>query len=155
MNPITLVAFITAVLKHRPLWKARTIEDFFSLTPEQVRERIDNGEFPWAFNISLGKKTDLRVLSWSVMETHLGPFKEIGATKNLALPEVINLILPQRDIRSTELQRRLSCSPEHVYALAPRNFKVTRKPLQAGGPNSYTVFSRASVENFLIRRRVL
>lgn len=154
ISPITLTAFITAVMKRRPLWKVRTVEDFFNLSRAQVLAKIDNGEIFWAFNIGQGRKSDLRVLSWCVMEDPKNPFPEIGATRNLKLPEVINLILPQRDVRSTELQRRFSCGPKQIYTIAKGNFKITQKPLQADGPNSYTIFSRASVERFLIRRRV-
>lgn len=66
---------------------------------------------------------------------------------------VYKLILPNRDLRSTELQRILACSHQHVHDLKI-NFVVTREPLQADGPNSFTVFSRASVEKFLRSRRV-
>ena len=67
--------------------------------------------------------------------------------------EVYKLILPNRDIRSTELKRILACSHQHIYELKP-NFTVTREPLQSDGPNSYTVFSRDSIVKFLKGRRI-
>jgi hypothetical protein len=66
---------------------------------------------------------------------------------------VYKLILPNRDIRSTELKRILACSSELIHDLKP-NFEVTREPRQADGPNSFTVFSRASIEKFLRSRRL-
>lgn len=154
MNPLTIKLIIAANLKRRPLWKAKTIEDFFDLTRSKVMARIESGEFPWAFNIGLGKKSEPRILGHSVMESVLGPFEGIGATKNLQLPEVINLILPKRDVRSTELKRLLSCNSDHVQNLIPQ-LTVTKKPTAKDGPYSYTVFSRVSVEKFLTGRRML
>jgi hypothetical protein len=66
---------------------------------------------------------------------------------------VYKLILPNRDIRSTELQRILACSHQHVHELK-QHFTVTREPRQADGPNSFCLFSRASIENFLRSRRI-
>lgn len=66
---------------------------------------------------------------------------------------VYKIILPGRDIKSTELQRIIACSHQHVYELK-ENFKVVREPAQADGPNSFTVFSRESIVNFLKSRRI-
>lgn len=154
MNPLTLKLIITANLKRRPLWRAKTIEDFFDLSRRKVMARIESGEFPWAFNIGLGKKCEPRIFGYSVMESVLGPFENIGATKNLQLAEVINLILPKRDVRSTELARLLSCNQKHVQTLIPQ-FTITKKPTAKDGPYSFTVCSRASVAAFLEKRRIV
>ena len=66
---------------------------------------------------------------------------------------VYKLILPNRDIRSTELKRILACSHQHVHELK-ENFVTVREPLQADGPNSFTVFARDSIEKFLRSRRI-
>ena len=66
---------------------------------------------------------------------------------------VYKLILPNRDLRSTELQRILACSHQHVYELK-KHFTVTREPAAADGPNSFTVFSRQSIVDFLRSRRL-
>ncbi len=71
----------------------------------------------------------------------------------LAEEDVYKLILPGRDIRSTELQRILACSHQHVHELK-QHFTVTREPLQSDGPTSFSVFSRSSIENFLRSRRI-
>lgn len=156
MNPTSLSLIITANLKRRPLWKVKTIEDFFDQSRQQVMAKIENGDFPWAFNIGVGEnRREPRVLGYCVMEQVLGPFKGIGATKNLRLPEVIDLILPKRDIRSTELKRFFSCNEQHVHHGLASKFTITKKPAAKGGPYSYTVFSRASIERFLTSRRML
>ncbi len=155
MNSSVIIAVIKANLKRRPLWRVKTVEDFFDLSRAKVMAKIEAGEFPWAFDIGRGKHSrEPRVLGYTVMETKLGPFEGIGATKNLLLPEIVNLILPARDVRSTELTRLFSCDSGHVYKLASQ-FKVTKKPTAKDGPHSYTVFSRASVANFLEKRRML
>ena len=71
----------------------------------------------------------------------------------LAEEQVYKLILPNRDIRSTELRRILACSHQHVHELK-EHFTIVREPLQSDGPNSFTVFARASIEKFLRSRRI-
>ena len=155
MNPAVINAVIRANIKRRPLWKVKTIEDFFDLPRARVMAKIESGEFPWAFNIGQGKHTkEPRILAYSVLEAQIGPFEGIGATKNLQLPELINLILPARDVRSTELGRLFSCGHDQIRKLTP-NFIITKKPAAQDGPLSFTVFSRASVAKFLAQRRML
>ncbi len=67
--------------------------------------------------------------------------------------DVYKMILPGRDIRSTELERILACSHQHIHRIK-EFFTVTREPVQADGPNSFTVFSRASIVGWLKLRRV-
>jgi hypothetical protein len=67
--------------------------------------------------------------------------------------EVYRLILPNRDIRSTELKRILACSSDHVHNLK-RHFTVTQEPRQEDGPNSFSKFSRPSIVDFLKSRRL-
>lgn len=154
MNPTALKLKIAATLKRHPLWKVKTIEDFFDLSRDRVMAKIESGEFPWAFNIGAGpRRSDPRVLGYCVMEEHLGPFAGIGATRNLELPEIINCILPKRDVRSTELKRLFSCEHQHVNQLAIY-FTVTQKPVAKDGPHSFKVFSRDSVARFLKKRRM-
>lgn len=71
----------------------------------------------------------------------------------LSEEDVYKLILPNRDLRSTELKRILACSSDHVHNLK-EFLTVTRPPRQADGPDSFTVFSRASVVAFLKARRL-
>ena len=155
MNARPLKEMIWVNLKRRPLWSVRVLEDFFSLTRQQVIEKIENGDFPWAFNVGCGtRRKEIRLLGHGVTEKTIGPFPEIGATKNLKLIEVVDLILPQRDVRSTELRRIFSCSSKLVYDLA-KDFRVAKKAMAKDGPYSYTVFQRASVAKFLENRRML
>lgn len=154
ISPQALVAVIKRNIARRPLWPVKVIENFFDLTGEQVVARIENGEFEYAFNITTEKRRrEPRILALCVLEKTMSPFKEARATHNLKFPQVIDLILPQRDVRSTELRRIFCCSSGHVYQLA-RYFTVTKKPTARDGPKSYTIFSRASVAKFLERRLI-
>ena len=129
--------------------------ELFDQTHAQITAKVEAGEIAWAFDIGGGVRcSEPRLLSYAVMETKIGPIEGIGATRDLKLPEVINLVLPQRDIRSTELARLLSCEHQHVYRLAGE-FRVARKPAAKDGPHSYTVFNRASVARFLKNRRMI
>jgi hypothetical protein len=142
-------------LVSRPLWSARSAAAFLDLKYSQVMAKIQSGELLWAFNIGLGRHAEVRIFSACVVELKLGEIAKIGPTRKLYLKRVIDLILPQRDVRSTELKRLLSIEQQHVYRLAEKYFVVTRKPKQADGPHSFTVFSRASIAKFLAARRIL
>jgi hypothetical protein len=157
-NPFSLAALIQTLRLNairRPLWKENSAADFLDLDHEQVRQRIEDGRFPYAFNIGLGKRCgEARILALSIVEERFGPHPTIGATRNLKLDDVINLVLPNRpNIRSTELKRFLSCSSCQVHNLK-KYFRITRKPSAADGPKSFTVFRRASVAGWLAQRRM-
>lgn len=154
ISPQTLVSVIKRNVTRRPLWSVMVVENFFDLSRERVMESIESGDYPWVFNIGTGRKSrEYRILALSVLELNMPAFKAIGATKNLKLTQIIDLILPQRDVRSTELRRIFSCSSHHVYHFA-KYFTATQMPTACDGPNSFTVFSRASVARFLEKRRM-
>jgi hypothetical protein len=153
ISPAALLQVIRLNARRRPLWKPISVMDFLDLDYDQVMAKIQSGDFSFAFDIGLGTRSAPRILAISVLEHKLGPLPDIGATRDLKLPEVINLVLPCRDIRSTELKGLFSCDSQHVHRLK-KYFRVARKPQAADGPNSYTVFHRASVETFLAQRRM-
>ena len=156
INPAVLLQVIKVNLLRRPLWQLATVSDCLDMPREEIEAEIESGKIPWAFNIAATTKTrqETRVLGACIVERAMGPVNGIGATQNMQLPEVLNLVLPARDIRSTELQRIFSCTHQHVYQLA-NNFRVTRKPESHDGPESCTVFARSSVASFLGERRIL
>ena len=156
ISPQAIIATIKVNLQRWPLWSSETAQECLGLERKELMGMIDTGEISWAFNIGLSTHSskEIRILSHCIIERASGPIPAIGATRNLKLPEVISLILPGRDIRSTELCRLFSCSHQHVYKIAPR-LKVVAKPPVKDGPNSFTVFSRVSVAGFLEKRRIL
>jgi hypothetical protein len=155
MNPPGTILPLKKKMVRRPLWKIKSVQDFLNLEYEQVMAKIQSGELLWAFNIGNDRaRSEIRVLSHCVVELKMGEIHQVGPTRKLTLLKVINLILPGRDIRSTELKRFFSCGSEHIHQLAKKNFIVARKPKAADGPHSFTVFRRASVAKFLERRRI-
>ena len=153
--PQTTLAPLAVHLTRRPLWHVKSVSDFLDLETCQIMKQIQDGSLRWAFNIGLGKhSTSPRIFSCCVVEKKLGPVPTVGATRNLNLAAVINLILPLRDVRSTELKQLLSCDQKHISKLKSC-FKVTRPPQATDGPNAYTVFDRASVAAWLTQRRMI
>jgi hypothetical protein len=97
-------------------------------------------------------------LAHCLVERQTGPIAGIGATKDLKLPEIVNLILPKvrQTIRGTELQRLFGINPNVVKALSDSgNFDRVPEKLQRSGPNSSPHYTRASVVEFLKNRRLL
>lgn len=155
MNPQILIACIQLNLLKCPLLRPETVQDVLNKSRDEVNAMIQSGELAFAFDLAAqpGKQKDPRILTLCVAEKS-GWKNPIGQTKNFQLPEVIGLILPKRDVRSTELKGLFACSHQHVHRLK-NNFKISRQPVEQDGPNSYTVFSRASIENFLAKRRMI
>jgi hypothetical protein len=134
----------------RPLLKLSTCEDFFDRDYDTLIVDVENRVLRFAWDIATPETTRREVRLWrgaALAWYHDKPIPK------LTEDDVYKLILPNRDLRSTELERILSCTHQHVYALAPL-LVVTQAPLQADGPHSYTKFSRASVVAFLRSRRL-
>ena len=134
----------------RVLWKLSTCEDFFDRDHDTLVIDVENQTLKFAWDIAAPDATQKEIRVWRNAA--------LAARQNQPLPsftedEVYKLVLPNRDLRSTELQRIFSCSHPHITTLRPL-LVVTREPLQADGPNAFTVFSRASVVSFLRDRRL-
>jgi hypothetical protein len=155
MNPAAFIACIQINLLKCPLMRMQTVQDCLNKSRDEVNAMIESGELPFAFDLSSkpGCRRELRVFSLCVAE-NTGWKNPAGQTKNYQLPEVVGMILPRRDVRSSELTRFFAVGHDHVHRLG-KNFTVTRKPSAKGGPNSFTVFDRPSVEKFLISRRLV
>jgi hypothetical protein len=156
MTVQTLIACIQVNFLKTPLLRVQTAQDCLSTTRDEVTAMIEDGRLPFAFDLALcpGTRKEPRIFTLCVAEMS-GWKNPIGQTKNLKLPEVVELIIPKRDVRSTELKRILAVGHQHIYQLAKKHFKIVRKPAMKDGPDSYTVFSRTSIARFLDRRRIL
>lgn len=141
---------ITELAPKRVLWKLSTCEDFFDRDHDALVVDVENQSLKFAWDIAAPGSTQKEIRVWRAAA--------LALRRNEPLPrvtedEVYRLILPNRDLRSTELQRIFSCSHPHITTLRPL-LVVTREPLQADGPNAFTVFCRASVIAFLKARRL-
>jgi hypothetical protein len=154
MNAAAIIACVQLSLLRCPLLRVETVQDCLSASRDQVNKMIESGELPFAFDLANeSKRADPRVFALCVAEK-TGWKSPCGQTKNFNLPEVIGMILPKRDLRSTELMRILACSHQLVHD-SKNKFTVARKAAASSGPNSYTVFTRASVATFLAKRRMV
>ena len=158
MNPVALMAVIKINLLRRPLWHPGTVEECLDISRSKLNALIESGELPWAFNLGNGPaRKEIRILAHCVVERATGTLPAIGATRNLQLPEVINLILPQnrQNLRCIELQRLFHVSPDLIHFLhgAGEIDRVSEK-LPATGPNASPRFTRGSLVKMLDKRRV-
>jgi len=156
ISPTALIATIKLNLMRRPLWTSEMVQTVLDIFPPRLAGMIESGELPWAFNLGNGKnRLDVRVLAASVVEHKLGPIAAIGATKNLNLPEVINLVLPQRNVRGAELQRIFQVGTKHIQTLSEAgDIQRVAEKLPKVGPNASPRFTRASLEKFMAKRRI-
>ena len=123
---------------------------FFDRDYDTLVVELENRIIKFAWDISLAGTTrrEIRVYAASAWAfCYNRPMPQISED------EVYKLILPNRDIRSTELKRIFACSHQHVHELK-QYFMITREPVQEDGPNSFSVFDRGSIETFLRSRRI-
>lgn len=118
--------------------------------PDEIAADCERGIFKYAFDISApgAARRELRIYRDCVL--HLVQ-PELKLPKDLAA--LFETILPKRGLRSTELQRTLSCSLQLVRDLDDAQLiKVERERVAASGPRSSRIYSRASIVEFLQSR---
>ncbi len=149
---------ITVNLLRRPLWHPCTVEECLDIMRRELIAMVDRGRLPWAWDLGTSsRRKELRILGHSVIESAMGPIPAIGATRNLGLPEVVNLILPQSRafFRSTELQRIFHSGPDLIHTLSANGeIEKIDEELSAKGAHSSPKFTRRSVARLLEKRRV-
>jgi len=134
----------------RPLLPVEAVIFLSNQNPDEIAADCERGLFKYAFDISApgAARRELRIYRDCVL--HLVQPK-LPLPKDLA--EVFDAILPKRGLRSTELQRTLSCSLQLVRDLDDAQLiKVERERLAVSGPRSSRVYSRASIVAFLQSR---
>jgi hypothetical protein len=146
-------------LLRRPLWHPNTVEECLDITRPKLNSMVECGELAWAWDLGTGRKRkEVRILGHCVVEHAMGRMPNIGATKNLRLPEVIGLILPgQRPaLRSIELQRLFHSGPDllHTLSVSGELKKVPQK-LSTKGANASPSFTRTSLVKLLENRRIV
>jgi hypothetical protein len=134
----------------KPTLALEACADFFDRDYDTLVADVENRVIKFAWDIAMtgAGRREIRIYAPSAWA-----FCYQREMPKVTEDEVYRLILPLRDLRSTELQRILACSHQHVHTLK-EYFQVTREPRQADGPNSFTVFSRSSIETFLRNRRL-
>lgn len=158
ITPAALLATIRINLMRRPLMHPSVAEECLDLSRFKLNALIESGELPWAWNLGNGPaRKEVRILALCVVERATGPITAISATRNLRLPEVINLILPQKreSLRCVELQRLFHAGPDLIHDLhAAGELKRVAEKLPASGPNSSPRFTITSLVKMLERRLI-
>ena len=158
LNRYALRRPITMNLHRRPLWHPCVVEECLDILRPKLNAMVESGQLPWAWDLGTGRqRKELRILGHSVIERAMGPIREIGATKSLGLPEVVNLILPQsRTVyRSIDLQRMFHLGPELIQNLiASGEIEKVSQALTSTGVNASASFTRWSVAKLLEKRRI-
>jgi hypothetical protein len=135
------------------------VEECLDILRPKLNTMVENGQLPWVWDLGNGRqRKELRILGYSVVEQTSGPIPGIGATKNLELPEVVNLILPptRETFRGTELQRMFHLGPDMVSRLSESGeLEKVPQQLTNTGVNSSPSFTRRSVIKLLEKRRVI
>lgn len=132
---------------------------------DEVTEAVEDHTFEFAWDIA-GEGAERRYLriwrdSLLAVLNNVPPHKpDLGLTADGNPPErrsdaeVLERILPHRDIRTTELQRIFSCSQKHVQGLVDTGLLLVTKPRAVQvGPQAFSIVSRESVVHFLQSRR--
>ena len=158
MNPVALVATIKINLLRRPLWHPSTVEECLDIFRPRLDSMLEDGSLPWAFDLGVGRyRKEPRILAHCVVERVMGPIPAIGETRNLRLPEVVNLILPQQreTLRAVELQRWFHAKPDLIRDLGcAGEIKKVKEQLAKQGPKASPRFTRESVVKLLEKRRI-
>lgn len=158
MNP----ALITAIKLNScrcPLMDLSAAEEYLNVPPSTLNALFESGELAWAWNFGDGRaRKDVRILTHCIVERATGKISAIGATRNLKLPDVVNLILPQaiESMRGAELQRVFHVSADLIRDLhRAGEIKKIAERLPAVGPNASPRFTRASLVKLLEKRRIV
>jgi hypothetical protein len=159
ISPAALIATIKVNLLRNPLWTPEAAQQCLEVKREQLVAMIQSGEIAWAWNIGRAGATrsELRILAACVIERNVGIIPQIGATRNLKLAEVVNLILPamRPTLRGRELQKLFMCNPDTIRKLRlAGNLEMVPEVLDKHGPNSSPRYTRDSLVKFFARRRI-
>jgi len=134
----------------RPLVPVEACMVLCDADEDEILRHIEDGSLAWAFNI--GEPTALRreIRVWR--DALLKVLRRQDTPMPATPEEVISRFLPQRDLRTSEIQRLFSCSSQHVHDLMrTRCLIVARAATAASGPNAAALITRASVQSFLLR----
>jgi hypothetical protein len=135
----------------RPLVTLEGAVTLLDLDPIAITHACENGLIGWAFDLGTGERREVRIWRGSIA-AWLRTGGRDGA-KAVPAKEVIDDILPGRDLRSAELWRRLSISRQHLVTLLPA-LKVVAPATQARGVNAAELIARDSARRFLLDRRL-
>jgi hypothetical protein len=116
---------------------------------DEILHSIEDGTLAFAFNVGDPAAARREIRVWR--DALLKVLRKQDTTLPGTAEEVLAQLLPQRDLRTTEVQRLLSCSSTHIRNLvAARHLKVARAARAQTGPNSAATIARHSLWQFLL-----
>jgi len=137
-----------------PLVSLQTAKEWLDRPFAEVEALWLDGQLRWVFDISSprakGRRAEYRILRESIEAFHAR-----RAPVVTTFDQVIDYILPhsRETLRSTEMQRVLSCESDHTSELIRSGAweQVGERPAKTG-PNSFYRVARESVIRFLRQR---
>ncbi len=155
MAAITIVspAFELRLPSVSPLLPLGVLTALGRLSEKAALELIECGRIEWAWDIRRAgaARREIRVWRDSLFDYLARPQQPARGATATALPELWPHSRPA--LRSTELTGLFCCSSTHIHALA-RDGLLEALDAPRRGPCGAIRVSRASVEAFLLRRRV-
>lgn len=121
----------------------------------RIVDAVEDGKFAWAWNFSTTPDTrrELRIWRGSVAAFLRTRGADGGA--QVSETDVLDDVLPQRDLWTGELRRRWDINRSLIELLiAEKVFKVTATAPKDGSLNGARKIERASLVRFLRERRV-
>lgn len=116
---------------------------------DEILHSIEDGTLAFAFNVGDPGSARREIRVWR--DALLKVLRKQDTTLPGTAAEVLAQILPQRDLRTTEVQRLFSCSSSHIHDLITARRLTVVKPARAGsGPNAAATIARSSVREFLL-----
>lgn len=136
----------------RPLIPLEGVVTLCDLDPISAAQACEQGLLGWVWDLgSSGARRELRVWRGSVEAWLRSGGREGGA--GVPEPEVLADILPGRDLRSSEVWRRLGISRQHLTRLMSE-LVVARPARECQGVNAACWIARDSLVRMLRARRV-
>ncbi|MDB6030232.1 MAG: hypothetical protein JWM16_570, partial [Verrucomicrobiales bacterium] len=148
---------------NRPLLPVKAAMALLNQTEKQIANLIELGLLLWAFDISRANaehRREVRILQVSLVDYHRGVLPQEGWRDLRKEPasksewnDVVKLILPNYDLRCSELARRFFCSSTHILQLL-EDGSLQPVPMPGRKAKESPKVMRASVVEFLRRRIV-
>ena len=148
-------SFQLSIPATRCLSSPETVRDFLRLTAEEVAQAVESGTIPYAWDLRSpgAERSELRV--WHPTAEAIIRSGAADPGPQPAEPELYRMLIPERDVRSSELERWWSVSHQLVHRLiAAGLLPVRRSPAATSGPASYHLLTSAGLRGFLAARRL-
>lgn len=147
--------FSLSIPATRCLSSPETVRDFLRYTAEEVAQAVEVGTIPFAWDLRSpgAERAELRI--WHPTAEAIIRSGASDPGPQPAEGELYRMLIPDRDVRSSELERWWSVSHQLVHRLiSAGQLPVRRDPAASSGPASYYLLTSAGLRTFLASRRL-